>query len=409
MTRVAFFGHDAADAAVRRRVQGFRDDGLDVIGFMMRRVGELEPDWENVDLGRTYDAAYGQRILSILEGATAAARERAKLASADIIYARNLDMLATAFLAKRYARLKTPVIYEALDVHRLLTRKDPIGLTLRRIEGQLLSRCRRLVVSSPSFLANHFERHHRGRFRARLIENRLAANATYGPRPDRAVPREADREPLRIGWVGVLRCWRSFGLLLEVARKFGGSVRIVMHGAPALTEIPDFHHRIEGLTNVEYHGRYTAPEDLAGIYAGLDVVWAGDFMEAGYNSVWLLPNRLYEGGYYAVPSIAPARTQTATWIEERSAGFTVEENLAETLPALVEGLLRDRSPILEKRGRLLDLPDGTFVQPPGEFSRLIEEALRDIRGAGSADLAQSGTTPTRISAHSRPSAAATGE
>ena len=86
---------------------------------------------------------------------------------------------------------------------------------------------------------------------------------------------------------------------------------IVMHGMPALTEIPDFHHRIQGLTNVDYHGRYRAPEDLARIYAGLDLVWAGDFMEAGYNSVWLLPNRLYEGGYYAVPPIAPAGTQTA--------------------------------------------------------------------------------------------------
>jgi hypothetical protein len=30
MTRVAFFGYDAADAAIRRRVQGFCADGLAV-------------------------------------------------------------------------------------------------------------------------------------------------------------------------------------------------------------------------------------------------------------------------------------------------------------------------------------------------------------------------------------------
>ena len=174
MTRIAFFGHDAADAAVRRRVQGFRDDGLDVVGFTMRRRDDVQVDWENVDLGRTFDGAYSQRIKSIFSGAKRAAAQRDLLASADVIYARNLDMLATAFLAKRYARLKTPVIYEALDVHRLLTRKDLIGLALRRIEGALLGRTKRLVVSSPGFLENYFEVRHRGRYRPWLIENRLA-------------------------------------------------------------------------------------------------------------------------------------------------------------------------------------------------------------------------------------------
>src|SRR5690606_2258479 len=135
MTRIAFFAHDAADAAVRRRIQGFGDDGLDVIGFTMRRQDGITPEWENIDLGRTLDGAYAQRIKSIFRGAHLAAAQRDRLAAADVIYARNLDMLATAFLAKRYAKLKTPVIYEALDVHRLLTRKDLIGLAFRRMEG----------------------------------------------------------------------------------------------------------------------------------------------------------------------------------------------------------------------------------------------------------------------------------
>src|SRR6185295_4834296 len=108
MTRIAFFGHDAADAAVRRRVQGFRDDGLDITGFMMRRRDDVAVDWENVDLGRTFDGNYAQRVKSILSGAKRAAAEREKLAKADVIYARNLDMLATAFLAKRHTGLKTP-------------------------------------------------------------------------------------------------------------------------------------------------------------------------------------------------------------------------------------------------------------------------------------------------------------
>jgi succinoglycan biosynthesis protein ExoL len=375
MTRIAFFGHDAADAAVRRRVQGFRDDGLDVVGFTMRRSDTLATEWDNVDLGRTFDGAYVQRVRSILRGARLAAAQREALASVDVIYARNLDMLATAFLAKRKARLKTPVIYESLDVHRLLTRKDPIGFLFRRLEGALLKRTRLLVVSSPAFLTNHFEKHYPGKYATTIIENRLAAGADYGPRPSGT---DAPSGALRVGWVGVLRCKRSLGLLLDAARALGPKVAIELHGIPALTEIPDFHARLEGHTNVRFHGRYRSPEDLAVIYAGLDIVWAGDFMEAGYNSVWLLPNRLYEGGYYAVPPIAPAGTQTAGWADAHGVGFALPEDLASTLPGLLAHLAADRSPIAARRARLLALPSDHFVAERGELACLIAKALGTV-------------------------------
>jgi succinoglycan biosynthesis protein ExoL len=397
MTRIAFFGHDAADAAVRRRVQGFRDDGLDVVGFTMRRRDDVATDWQNVDLGRTFDAAYGQRIKSIIQGAKLAAAQRGLLASADVIYARNLDMLATAFLAKRHTGLKTPVIYESLDVHRLLTRKDVIGLMLRRAEGFLLKRTKRLVVSSPGFLKNYFEVRHRGQYKAGLVENRLAAGAEYGPRPARDAQLRPASE-LRIGWVGVLRCRRSLGLLVDLARKLGPQVRIILHGIPALTEIPDFHERIQSIPNIEFHGRYKAPEDLSRIYGELDVVWAGDFMEAGYNSVWLLPNRLYEGGYYAVPAIAPEGTQTAKWINSRGAGFTIAEDLACTLPGLVRSLIADRGAIAVKRSHLLDLPESTFVAPRGELAALILDTLRNSEPVSSLQMDQAGTRDGRKTA-----------
>jgi succinoglycan biosynthesis protein ExoL len=374
MTRIAFFGHDAGDAAIRRRVQGFLDDGLEVTGFMQRRAEETSTSWTNIDLGRTYDAAYLQRVRSVFTGARTAARNRDAVAAADVIYARNLDMLGLAFRAKKLTGLATPVIYEALDVHRLLTRNDPVGLAFRRLEGALLARTRRLVVSSPAFLEHHFNRRHRNRFRPVLVENRLAAGAAYGPRPQASGPASSPG-PLRVGWMGVLRCRRSLGLLLRAVEALGGQIELALHGVPALTEIPDFHERVSKQPHVVFHGRYRAPEDLARIYSGVDVVWAGDFMEAGFNSVWLLPNRLYEGGYYAVPSIAPAGTETARWATERGGGFNLPEPLETTLPDFLASLARERGPIAEARRRLLALPDETFIQPRGLLRNLIEDAL----------------------------------
>jgi succinoglycan biosynthesis protein ExoL len=389
MTRIAFFAHDAADAAVRRRVQGFRDDGLDVTGFTMRRRDEIAVDWDNIDLGRTFDGAYAQRIKSVFHGARLAAAQHDRLAAADVIYARNLDMLATAFLAKRHTGLRTPVIYEALDVHRLLTRKDPVGLAFRRIEGNLLARTKALVVSSPGFLRNHFERRHRGQYRPFILENRLASDAEYGSRPTRIVARSG---PLQLGWIGMLRCRRSLDLLLKTAHMLGDSVHIHLHGVPALTEIPDFYERVRDIPNLAFHGRYRSPEDLAAIYADLDVVWAGDFMEAGFNSSWLLPNRLYEGGYYAVPSIAPAGTQTSSWIEARGVGFTVCEDLAANLPAMIAQLAANPSPIAIRRKRLLDLPRATFVAQRGELAAFINRTLGQPSPPSVSGLSRIGTS-----------------
>lgn len=376
MTRIAFFGHDAADAAVRRRVKGFVEDGLDVTGFMMRRRDPGAMDWDNVDLGETRDGAFLQRIRQVFAGARIAAAERGKLAAADVIYARNLDMLACAFLAKRYAKLATPVIYESLDVHRLLTRADVIGAGMRWLERSLLRRSIGLVVSSPGFIRNHFEKRYPGDYRAFLVENRLAPNAAYGARAceRKSAPASSDR-PLRLGWVGNLRCKRSLDLLCQLADMFPDTLDIRLHGLPARTEIAEFEPLIDARANMTYFGRYRAPEDLAGIYDALDVVWAGDFMEAGYNSVWLLPNRIYEGGYYCTPSIAPACTETAAWLERHECGFILDEPLEHSLPALLSGLITDRAPIAARAAALARLPEETFIQPKGYLADIVRQCL----------------------------------
>lgn len=376
MTRIAYFGHDTANTNIRRRVEGFQDDGMEVTGFMMHRNDGQKVGWENVDLGRTFDGAYLQRIRSIFSGAKLAAAARDKLAACDAIFARNFDMLATALLAKRYTGLKTPVIYECLDVHRLLTRHDLVGFLFRRFEGWMMTKTEKLVVSSPGFEEQYFAKRHRGKYgEAVLIENRLSKGIDLGPRPAAGIPAHTGK--LRIGWLGMLRCRRSLDLLMNVARQLPDDVEIHLYGVPALGEIPDFDAKVKELPNLFYHGRYKWPDDLSRLYADLDLVWAGDFMEAGYNSVWLLPNRLYEGGYYAVPPIAPKGTQTARWAMDRGVGFDPSEDLMATLPALVKQLVADRSLITEKREKLLALADEHFVQPRGIHGKLIADVLEE--------------------------------
>jgi succinoglycan biosynthesis protein ExoL len=374
VTAIAFFAHDENDAAVLRRVRAFKASGYDVVGFAMRR-GERNPgSWAKVDLGQSYDGRLFHRMGRVAGSAKTAAAHRECLESCDIIYARNLDMLLCARWALQKARLKKPIIYECLDIHRLMHRRDIVGLLMRRIEWLLLRETALLVVSSPAFLREYFDRHHRNVYSACLVENRIAQHQALGsqPTPDPSVAM-TDR-PLRIGWFGVLRCRRSLALLEALAERCAGRVEIVMHGYADIV-LPDFDARIARQENMHYGGRYRSPEDLAKIYSEVDLIWAGDFHDAGFNSRWLLPNRIYEGGYFGVPAIAPADSETGRWLEAHRAGFTLAEPLESTLCALIDQLLLRREEIAARRSGLSELPASTFIQPDGEMRSVVEKAL----------------------------------
>lgn len=370
MSHIAFFGHNPGDAAVRRRAVAFRNAGCRVTGFMPRRGPAKPADFPVVDLGETRDNAYLHRLASIFTGAGRALKRRDLLAEADLLYARNLDMLATAALVRRRAGLAAPLVYECLDVHHKLTSDGLPARALRGLERRLLRGARLLVVSSPAFEREYFARHHAGAYRHMLVENRLIEGDDFPPRPE-AAPLHAPGAPLRLGWFGNLRCARSLDLLKRVAAAFPDRLEIDLRGYAAPGVFEDFEGEIAGHANIRFGGRYRAPQDLAGLYGGVDLVWAGDWYEAGANSLWLLPNRIYEGGYFATPPIAPAGTETARWIERRGAGFTIAEPVEETLKALIARLIADREPIAAARGRLLALERTAFVEDTGTVTDLL--------------------------------------
>ena len=370
MVRVVFFGHDAYDPAIQRRIAALENAGASVQAFTMRRGEAIAPSWENIDLGVTHDAAFAQRLAALTRAAPIVSKRRDILRAADVIYARNLDMLALASWAKSSSGARGALIYECLDIHRFMTRRDALGAAMRSIERSLMKRVSLVVASSPAFISGYFDNVHPGAKTA-LVENRLPWGFDYGERPRQLGSRSG---PIRIGWFGVLRCRRSLRLLLNLADRFPDNVVLSFRGAPARKELSDFEAAIAGRDNVHYGGRYKWPDDLAGIYSDIDLVWAGDFHDPAANSRWLMPNRLYEGGYYATPPLAPSDCETGRWIDRHGFGFTLPEPLEQTLPAFVAGL--DRSKVEAARARLLAAPGDLFLQPRDEMAQVLAAAMQ---------------------------------
>ena len=288
-------------------------------------------------LGLTDDQHYGRRILHLLAAFPTVWQHRSFLRAADIIYARNIDMLMIAFAAKKLARAKAPLVYEALDVHPAFTKAGWKGRALRFIERTLLRASRLLVVSSPLFIERYFNPIQKFSGPWFLLENKLHAS-DWDKHP---IPRKRERAggaPWVIGWFGVIRCQRSLDILQNIAARFPDRVVVHIRGLPSETDgITD--NLLRGIAsrsrNIFYFGTYRNPRDLAEIYGAVDLAWAVDFSASGANSDWLIPNRLYECGIFGVPAIARKDTATGEIVEQDLRGWCLDEPFDDSLDTFI--------------------------------------------------------------------------
>lgn len=329
--RVAYFAHELGDPAVRRRVRMLEAGGcnIDLLGFERARF-ESKAGARHYVLGRTESGRLIARIGAVARAIPRAWSLREIWRGADLIIARNLEMLAIAALLTRFVARKPRLAYECLDIHRLMIGRSPANIALRAMERLCLAAADMVITSSPAFVHTHFRARQGFKRDIVLMENKVLELDT--PPPNLHAPAAAP--PWTIAWCGVLRCARSFALLRCLADTLGPAVRIELWGAPAEDQIPDFHARLAGVSNMHFGGRYAA-EDLRGIYARAHFAWCLDFYEAGGNSDWLLPNRLYEGLRHGAIPIALDSVETAHWLKARGVGIVLEEPLEHALATFI--------------------------------------------------------------------------
>lgn len=374
---VAFFGHDWAESTVVKRIRAFSGLGLRVVGFSFRRdkfARDFRPFWDNVHLGTTQDRNYLKRLPALLRALPRVLRHRRTLREADFLYARNIDMGALALAAKLLSGATAPLVYEVLDVQRVFLGNGALSRLFRWLERQLLRRCDLLVISSPGFDVHYFRSIQGYRGRLFLLENKISfAQAAAVPRP--ALSEEVESKPPDkwvIGWFGTLRCPKSLAMLCRIADALPGQVEIYLRGVPTETGLEVFRQAIAGRTNMIYDGEYRNPDDLAALYGRVHLAWAFDFLDEGANSDWLLPNRLYEGGYFGAVALASEHTQTGAKVRALGLGHTFAPPEVENLVAFLRGYTMEE--YLSRRVHILSLPLDAFCDLQ-DTQRLCELAL----------------------------------
>jgi len=394
--RIAYFVHDLTDPAVARRVRMLKAGGAEVVLLGFRRepaapaeVAGVKP----VDLGRTYDARLGHRAALTALNALGAARLRRHLAGCEVVMARMLETLAVAAAARRMSGHGGRLVYECLDVHRLMLGEGAKSRVMRAAERALLRAADLLVVSSPAFLGEYFTPR-QGVGREIPVESLLVENKVLELDPaDEAAPQPppAPGPPWRIGWLGAIRCRRSLAILTDLAARRPDLVEVRIHGRPAYTEFDDFDAQVAALPNLRFGGGYVAA-DLPRLYGEVHFAWAIDFMEAGLNSSWLLPNRLYEASRCGAVPVALDGVETGRYLARR--GFGLRLNDPAELEAALDRLTPEAYAAL--RREVARVPREAFVAGPGDCRRLVEtlagRGVSDAFSQPTRDLARNGVS-----------------
>lgn len=380
MTRILFFAPDIREVAQRRRIDGFRAAGCSVASFSFaKRTGQVPepPDWPDHCLGEVVQGHLVQRALGMSGALPVIWRHRDLLRAADVIIARNVDMLCLADLARIVTGSEAAMVYECLDIHGIFTQEGAVSAALRQVEHELLHHVDNLILSSPGFHAHYFYEIQGYDGPWQLLENKLWFGAQP---PPRAPLRERPGGPLVLGWVGSLRCRPSFELLMAAAGLLGPAVRMEFHGEVHAHALPDFHARVAAAPNTVYMGGYAYPGDLARIYGRLDLVWAQDMWQPGANSDWLLPNRIYEAGWFGCPVVAVAGTQTAQRVARLGLGCILPHpdagRLVELLTAMTPAECR------RLRVRIRNLPDELFCLSAGDYRTLASCLVNRAEASG---------------------------
>lgn len=372
IAKVAYFTHDLSEPAVHRRLKMLLAGGAAATAIGFRRSSEPVATVEGVasiDLGRTADGMLLRRVLSVAGALATLGGVGEHVRGANVILARNLEMLTLAIRARKLYAPTAAVVYECLDIHRMLLSRRLDGRLLRLLENRLWRDVNLLLTSSPAFVQNYFIP--RG-FRPpiRLVENKvLMLDELSEPHRKRLL----SGPPWRIGWFGIIRCRRSLDMLCALARGAAGKVEVIIRGRPTKAVFQDLNELIARCPHVRFAGPYNNPADLAAIYGDVHFSWAIDYYEGGQNSTWLLPNRIYEGTLYRTVPIGVAGVETGRWLAKQGAGVVLDEPLEQQLVNFFRNL--DNETYSKLAGQVEALPRTDLVSDQAECRALVE-ALR---------------------------------
>ncbi len=373
--KILYLVHDLSDSTVHKRVAMLKDGGADItiMGFHRNDTPPTSIHGAPaIAIAKTYDGKFIHRILTTLRMVVTISKHKTYFAESDVIIARTLEMLAIAVRGRSLITPPPALAYECLDIHRLLLKQNIIGTILRGLEGWLSKRASLLITSSPAFVREYFEKYSLVTCPTYLIENKIYQPV---PEPQPVLTREAVT-PWRIGWFGAIRCYKSLNILTSLVQQMSGKVEVIIRGKPSTDQFEDFEKQTSGIQGLSFEGPYKNPDDLEKIYGNVHFTWAIDMFEEGLNSSWLLPNRIYEGGYYGSVPLVQDHVETGKHVKNLGTGVQLAAPLEIQLISFFKSLTENAYKTLQAQAQAV--PQNNWILTKDDSVHLVH-TLTNLR------------------------------
>lgn len=298
---------------ILKRIGEFIDRGynVEVYGFKhFRETSLVLPDSFNINIiGEITQANYWKRISTLIRGVKYVI---AKCKGKKVIY--YLPSLDVAIFHLLFC--KSPYIYEESDLKHTYVKSRFTQSILEFISKKIIKNAEVAAFTSEGFRKFHFGDN--APLNTCLVPNKLNASIRN---LSQIVKKNIDLNHIRFAFVGKAQFASVYKFAEEIA-KYYPQHEMHFYGTVDDRDI-EVIDRLKKHSNIYFHGRFSNPKDLPGIYSSIDILLAIFDLKPS-NWLYAEPNKLYDSIYFRTPIIAPKGTFLEDRVNEMGIGYSID-------------------------------------------------------------------------------------
>lgn len=308
MKEIVFILSSLNDPHYRKRVEEFMDHGYSVTVYGFKRIGRDLPDsrYTPIVLGEIPNRSFKSRI-RILNTSIRSISGKCK---GKLCFYSSMDIAIFASL-----HIKSPYIYEVCDLTELTISNKLVRSVLTRMNMRFIRKSVTTIVTSQGFM-EHFNKIDPDKFS--LIPNKVSPDI-----PEYSGHRKTiGKDVIRIGFAGVIR-FETIYHFVKACAEYGKNIELHLYGIYNGTDewslkIQDLESRYD---NIHYHGKFSNPDGLPGIYSEIDMVLCT--YPPTLSVKYAEPNKLYEAIYFRCPIIVSENVFLGDKVSRLNVGYVI--------------------------------------------------------------------------------------
>ena len=310
--KIVFIINSIQQQRCLKRIEEFIAHGYEVEAYGFNRAKEIPtlPEHFRINVVGQFSnsMSYPKRLLFMYKKLRPILRQ---YAHENVVF--YYFLLDVAMVCRTITR--KPYIYEESDLMQTYLPSRFLCQLLNRIDRAIIRRSLLTTMTSEGFVQYHFGNNPPKNIV--LVPNRLNPTVTslsYHPS-------NSDIHHLRVAFVGSAR----YESIIRFSDAFLSAFpQHELHFYGIVNDRPEEFERIKNTyPNVYFHGKFSNPKDLPGIYEQVDLVLAT--YDNRYENVrYAEPNKLYEAAYFETPIIVSSNTFLAQKTCKMGVGFAID-------------------------------------------------------------------------------------